>query len=81
MSIALFELACNPCKYMNAFKIKHKFLLKKMACNTCIRDWFLFSHILKFYPILNTTYDNFFFLIFNKTCDDFYCAVIFIKYM
>ena len=52
-----------------------------MACNTCIRDWFLFSHILKFYPILNTTYDNFFFLIFNNTCDDFYCAVIFIKYM
>ena len=63
---------------MDTFKIKHKFYYKNI--NNQLNFFSkvnIIGHILKFLPKFNTTYDNFFFLIFNKIERE----VIFIEYM
>ena len=62
-------------------KIKHNFYYKNInnQSNYYFFSKNIISHILKFLPKFNTTYDHFFLLIFNKidrTCGDLHCVVI-----
>ena len=63
------------CICRGTFKIKHNFY-KKNINNLSIFYYNVnvISHILKFLPKFNTTYDHFIFLIFNKI----ECLVIFV---
>ena len=57
----IFFKAYNTCIGMDTFKIKHNFCHKNI--NNYWNYFFkvnVISHILKFLPKFNTTYDNFF---------------------
>ena len=55
-------------------QIKHNFYHKISQIIKFLKKVNVISHILKFLPKFNTTYDNFFLLIFNKIK----CVVIFV---
>ena len=57
----------HSCICIDTFKIKHNFYHKILIISQIIfLKVNIISHILKFLPKFNATYDHFFLLIFNK---------------